>query len=100
MIFDGRWKLIAVEGQRPLLYDLETDPKELCDIGASPDHADQITRLREMMFAWARRQHNRVAISDDKIDTTLCRDDADYGVYLGFWDEDERDAWIAKKESS
>jgi arylsulfatase A-like enzyme len=97
MIFDGRWKMVWVEGHRPMLYDLEADPQELHDLGAAPEHAPQIDRLREMMFAWTRRQHNRVAISDAKINSALCRDDADYGVYLGFWDEDELRRWKDSK---
>lgn len=96
MIFDGRWKLIWVEGHRPMLYDLETDPKELRDLGNHRSYKDEINRLRDLMFAWSRRQHNRVAISDEKINTVLCRDDADFGVYLGFWDQEELDAWKAK----
>jgi arylsulfatase A-like enzyme len=98
MIYDGRWKMIWVEGHRPMLFDLESDPQELRDLGDMPDHADQITRLCEMMFAWARRQHNRVAISDEKINTVMCRDDADYGVYLGFWDEEELESWKSQQE--
>lgn len=98
MIFDGRWKFIWVEGHRPMLYDLLSDPKELTDIGASEAHADEIERLKELMFAWARRQHNRVAISDEEIDTVLCRDDADFGVYLGFWSEEDLQAWQSRKD--
>ena len=97
MIFDGRWKLIWIENHRPMLYDLEVDPKELRDLGKCAGYQDQIERLRELMSTWSRRQHNRVAISDERINTVLCRDDADYGVYLGFWDEEELNAWKARQ---
>lgn len=97
MIFDGRWKLIWVEGYRPMLYDLHSDPKELRDLGASNDHRDQVERLSQMLFGWARKQHNRVTISDEKIDTVMCKDDAAYGVYLGFWDDDELEEWQSKQ---
>ena len=96
MIFDGRWKLVWVEGHRPMLYDLETDPDEFHDLGDSPAHQPQVKRLTRLMFQWTRRQHNRVTISDERIDQVLSKDDAAYGVYLGFWDEAERDDWIAK----
>ena len=46
-----------------------------------------------MMFTWARQQHTRVAISDTKIETGWCHDDAEDGVYLGFWDKTELNAW-------
>ena len=95
MVFDGRWKMVWIEGHRPMLFDLETDPDELKDLGASETHRDQIERMRDMLFAWARRQHNRTAISDRRINEALCRDDADDGVYLGFWDEDELADWKA-----
>ncbi|MEM5544283.1 sulfatase-like hydrolase/transferase [Sulfitobacter sp. AS92] len=93
MIFDGRWKMIWIEGHRPMLFDIETDPDEYHDLGASVDHREEIKRLSEALFKWARRQHSRVTISDDKIDTVLSKDDATYGVYLGFWDEDELQTW-------
>ncbi|WP_323035912.1 alkaline phosphatase family protein [Pararhodobacter sp.] len=95
MVFDGRWKMIWVEGHRPMLYDLETDPDEFVDLGTDQAYAAEITRLSAAMFAWARRQHNRVTLSDDKIDNDMCHDDAVEGVYLGFWDATELDAWKA-----
>jgi arylsulfatase A-like enzyme len=96
MVFDGRWKMIWVEGHRPILFNLETDPNEYHDLGADPAHQDQINRLSAGMFAWARKQHNRVTISNRKIDEDICHDDAVEGVYLGFWDEDELQDWKDK----
>ncbi|WP_299150907.1 sulfatase/phosphatase domain-containing protein [uncultured Tateyamaria sp.] len=98
MVFDGRWKMIWVEGHRPMLFDLETDPDEFVDLGANEKYANEITRLSSAMFDWSRRQHNRVTLSDEKIDTHMCHDDAVEGVYLGFWDEDELAAWKAEQE--
>jgi len=96
MVFDGRWKMVWVEGHRPMLYDLVTDPDEFNDLGADKRHSAEITRLSAAMFDWARRQHNRVTLSDDKIDKDMCHDDAVEGVYLGFWDEEELAAWKAE----
>ena len=76
-----------------MLYDLKTDPEEVVDLGDSKKHQTQIERMREMMFSWARQQHTRVAISDAQIETSRCHDDAEDGVYLGFWDETELNAW-------
>ncbi len=98
MVFDGRWKMVWVEGHRPILYDLETDPDEFIDLGADEEYSNEITRLSGAMFDWARRQHNRVTLSDEKIDNDMCHDDAVEGVYLGFWDEQELAAWKAKNE--
>jgi arylsulfatase A-like enzyme len=99
MVFDGRWKMIWVEGHRPMLFDLKTDPDEFVDLGADGKYANEITRLSSAMFDWARRQHNRVTLSDEKIDNDMCHDDAVEGVYLGFWDEEELAAWKAEQEA-
>jgi len=32
MIRDGRWKLVAIDGERPMLFDLEADPGESRDV--------------------------------------------------------------------
>mgnify|MGYP005995715231 FL=1 len=98
MVFDGRWKMIWVEGHRPMLYDLDSDPDEFTDLGADESHAGEIARLSAAMFDWSRRQHNRVTLSDEKIDTDMCHDDAVEGVYLGFWDEEELNAWKARND--
>lgn len=39
MLRKGRWKYHHYIGFPPELFDLETDPEELHDLGASPDHA-------------------------------------------------------------
>ena len=46
MIFDGRWKYVHVEEMRPLLFDLESDPNELVDLGGDPAFAEQVDRMR------------------------------------------------------
>ena len=42
----GRWKLVYYsEGHAPLLFDLETDPRELSNLAADPNHADILNEL-------------------------------------------------------
>ncbi len=60
MIFDGRWKYVHVETMRPLLFDLDTDPDELNDLGADPAYSDTLERMRNLHFDWTRRHHNRI----------------------------------------
>ena len=68
MVCDQRWKLIHFEsGHRPVLFDMESDPHELTDLGASPDHAGVIAALYDHMFAWARRQSQRQTLSNAAI---------------------------------
>ncbi|MEM8592626.1 MAG: sulfatase-like hydrolase/transferase [Pseudomonadota bacterium] len=64
MVFDGRWKLVHAEGGfRPMLYDVESDPRELTDLGEDPAYEAEITRLYGMLATWARRQSQRVTRS-------------------------------------
>ena len=68
MLFDGRWKLVHSEaGYRPMLFDLQSDPQELQDLGADPAQADQINRLYDLLGQWGRRMAQRVTRSDDDI---------------------------------
>lgn len=86
MIFDGRWKMMRAEGFRPLLFDLETDPQEVNDLGKDPAYKIHIDRLSERLLSWATAYHARITRSDQDI--------ADYagaefhaGILIGFWDE-------------
>lgn len=88
MIFDGRYKLIHVEGHRPILFDLKTDPDEFADLGESTEHADVRARLLDKLFAWSRGHHNRVTTSDNYIQNAAGKEFFK-GIYIGFWDEDD-----------
>lgn len=64
MIADSRWKLIHFEsGHRPMLFDLNADPQELVDLGASTAHAPVIADMYERLAAWARRPAARTTFS-------------------------------------
>jgi arylsulfatase A-like enzyme len=68
MVTDKRWKLVHFEGGfRPCLYDLETDPEEVSDLGDSPDHVEVRARLMEALNAWARRSAQRTTIAPAEI---------------------------------
>ena len=89
MIFDGRWKYIHCEGFRPILFDLQTDPQELIDLGAS-DHAAHVAvrqRMERALLAWATRHHTRITATQTVLarQKTAARD----GILIGFWDETE-----------
>ena len=88
MIFDGRWKYTHVEHFRPMLFDLETDPNELTDLGGNPDYADQITRLSELHFDWARKHHNRVTRSADQVEAMTDGKEPP-GIFIAYKDADE-----------
>lgn len=68
MIFDGRYKMIHAEGGfRPMLFDLQEDPKEYRDLGASPDHKEVMDRLYDCLAEWGRRMSQRVTVSDEDL---------------------------------
>ncbi|MEP4380237.1 MAG: alkaline phosphatase family protein [Alphaproteobacteria bacterium] len=88
MIFDGRWKYILAEGFRPLLFDLESDPDELVDLGTEPEHEAVRTELHEALFAWARRHHTRITRAPQQIERMAAGGEPP-GIQIGFWDEEE-----------
>ena len=96
MIRDARWKYIHAEGFRPMLFDLEADPDELDDLGASPapEHAEVRARLHEAIFAWARRHHSRIVLDPETIENMTGKEPP--GILIGFWDEAEFEAEFGK----
>ena len=67
MVRRERWKYIYYEGFRPQLFDLENDPRELDDLGASPAEAEVRADLHERLFAWLRTRRLRTTISNESI---------------------------------
>jgi hypothetical protein len=92
MAFDGRWKYVLCEGHRSMLFDLQSDPHELNDLGASvdPEHVRQRSRLHEALFEWSRRPRQRVTVSDEMIENTEIQARiAENGILIGYADEDD-----------
>ena len=90
MACDGRWKYVLAESCRPMLFDLQSDPQELHDVGASeaPEHVAARARLHEALFRWARQPRQRVTIPDDLIETTEIQARiSEAGVLIGYADE-------------
>jgi arylsulfatase A-like enzyme len=85
MAFDGRWKYIHCEGFRPVLFDLETDPEELTDLGEDPRFEDVRVRLFAAIGVWSRKHHNRITKSPEDIARMSGREPQ--GVLIGIWDE-------------
>ena len=50
MVRQGRFKLIYTHGHPDLLFDLEADPDELTNLAGDPAHADDLARLRAILF--------------------------------------------------
>jgi arylsulfatase A-like enzyme len=86
MAFDGRWKYVHVEGMAAMLYDLETDPDEFNDLGCDPAYEAERQRLRDAIFAWARKPKARITATDKQV---AARSGGEFkrGILIGFWDE-------------
>jgi arylsulfatase A-like enzyme len=89
MIRDQQWKFIHAVGYRPILFDLENDPDELTDLGASPDpaHEEVRRRMRDALFEWACRHHSRITRTPEEIENMAGKEPP--GVLIGFWDEED-----------
>ena len=88
MIFDGRWKYVLFEGYRPMLFDLQQDPDEFVDLGASPAHEAERRRMHELLFEWARRPRHRVTVADRAIESVEVQARiTEGGILIGYWDE-------------
>lgn len=92
MAFDGRWKYVLCEGFRPMLFDLQADPHELHDLGAStlPEPVAARQRLHDELFRWARRPRQRVTVSDEAIEAVEIQARiAENGILIGYADEED-----------
>ena len=79
---------MRAEGFRPLLFDLETDPQELEDLGANPDYKTHVDRLSERLLSWATEYHARITRSDQDIED-FAGTEYHIGILIGFWDEED-----------
>lgn len=100
MIFDGRWKYIRCEGFLPIMFDLETDPHELTNLGDSdaPEHVQIRVKMEQALLSWSLQHHTRITATSDilaKQDTA-----AEIGILIGFWDETEYLETTGKRFSS
>ena len=88
MVADKRWKYLHAPGFRPMLFDLETDPRELNDLGADPACEGERRRLAAELAEWGLRLSQRTTRSDAEIKAG--RGHAQRrGILVGVWDESE-----------
>jgi len=91
MIADKRWKFMHAEGGfRPMLFDRESDPKELVDLGASASHRATIDLMYERLGRWARRMSQRTTKSESDI-LAMRGKSRRKGILLGVYDGTEVD---------
>jgi arylsulfatase A-like enzyme len=90
MVADKRWKFIHSEGpgHPPILFDMESDPDELTDLGSDPAHAEIVEMMYVRLGKWARRMSQRTTRSDDDIVQMRGRSRR-RGILLGLYDGSE-----------
>ncbi len=88
MIFDGRWKYTHIEHMRPMLFDLQTDPGEVKDLGADPKFKGELKRLGDLHFEWTRKHHNRITRSAETIEKMTDNKEPP-GILIGFANKEE-----------
>ncbi len=86
MIADKRWKLVHAIGFRPMLFDLQSDPDELHDLGADPAHAAECGRLAAALAQWGLRVSQRTTRSEQQINNGRGKSER-RGILIGVWDE-------------
>ncbi|MDD9910364.1 MAG: sulfatase-like hydrolase/transferase [Ahrensia sp.] len=102
MVADKSWKFIHAEGAgpdgpfRPMLFDLENDPGELADLGASDRHTEIIDLMYERLGKWGRRLSQRTTRSEAQIIAGRSASRRK-GIVLGAYDESEVDAELSVK---
>ncbi len=63
------------------------DPDELVDLGVAPAHEPVRQRVRNAIFSWACRHHNRTTLTAQKIKCMAATEPP--GILIGFWDEED-----------
>jgi hypothetical protein len=73
-----------------MLYDLDSDPRELVDRGEGPSCTEVIARLQAALFDWALHPNGHITTANEKIaayaDNQL---QVKGGILIGIWDEAE-----------
>ncbi|MFW8635840.1 sulfatase-like hydrolase/transferase [Cribrihabitans pelagius] len=97
MVADKRWKFMHAEGGlRPMLFDLEKDPGELEDLGASAAHRGVIALMYERLRAWGLRMSQRITLPDAEIIARRGASDRK-GILLGVYKPEELDPELTAK---
>ncbi len=86
-VVDKRWKYTWFRDFRPVLFDLEKDPRELIDLGADPDHEEVRQHFDATILEWATRPHGRTTMTHEQLNGMAGKEPT--GILIGLWDEDD-----------
>ena len=63
MIRDSHYKYVHMLDLPPMLFDLERDPQEFCNLGSDPDHTHVVNAYRDRLLQW-RMAHEDQAMAE------------------------------------
>lgn len=97
MLRTHEWKYVFYEGFRPQLFDLQNDPQEQHDLGASDDHQTLCRQFEAQLNEWIRYRKRRVTMTEQRVETMYSgANQARRGVYVGYTSEDDLPAGVPK----
>ena len=80
----ARWKYVYFKGFRPQLFDLEADPNEYRDLGASPGHQAVRDEMQAKLLERLTSRRNRVTLPDEAI-PAMRPHRGTRGIEIGKW---------------
>ncbi|MEP6942617.1 MAG: sulfatase-like hydrolase/transferase [Betaproteobacteria bacterium] len=84
MVRGDRWKYAHWQDFQPQLFDLESDARELRDLGADPGHEAIRRQMRDHLLSWFMGLKRRVTVTDASVEAgTAAHRRA--GVHFGVW---------------
>lgn len=84
MVRTDRWKYVWWLDFPPQLFNLETDPRELVDLGRDPGHASVRDEMQVRLFDWMRARKSRVTVDDGFVEARTAAHKA-HGILFGVW---------------
>lgn len=85
MVRTKRWKYVFWEGFRDQLFDLEEDPQELRDLGASEATREVRSQHKDILFEWMRARKLSVTVPDERICVSRHTIEPAHGIEIGVW---------------
>ncbi len=84
MVRTDRWKYVWWQDFRPMLFDLDNDPKELRDLGANDSYGHVRRAMEDRLDAWLKARKTRVTVDDAYVEARTATH-RKHGIYFGVW---------------
>ena len=72
-------------GQRKNQNDLDSDPKELVDLGADPGFEEVRREMRDRLLEWLRTRKTRITATDERANMSFADLERELGIQIGVW---------------